>query len=46
LRRKGLRGNMVKCIREVDDGIKICVKCGDDEVTDCIEQKRGVEEKT
>jgi hypothetical protein len=46
LRRKGLRDNMVKCIREMDDGIKICVKCGDDKVTDCIEQKRGVEEKT
>jgi hypothetical protein len=24
------------------DGIKICVKCGDDEVTDFTEQKRGV----
>jgi hypothetical protein len=35
---------MGKCIREMDDGIKIRVKCGDDEVTDCIEQKR-VEEK-
>jgi hypothetical protein len=33
---------MVKCIREIYDGIKICVKCGVDEVTDCIEQKRGV----
>jgi hypothetical protein len=30
---------MVKCIREMDDGIKICVKWGDDEVTVCIERK-------
>jgi hypothetical protein len=35
--RKGLRDNMVKCIREMDDGLKICVKWGYDEVTDCIE---------
>jgi hypothetical protein len=46
LRRKGLRDNMVKCFRKMDDGIKICVKCEDEELTHCIEQKRGVEEKT
>jgi hypothetical protein len=33
---------MVKCIKEMYDGIKICVKCEDDEVTDFIEQKTGV----
>jgi hypothetical protein len=33
---------MVKCIREMYDGIKFCVKCGEDEMTDFIEQKRGV----
>jgi hypothetical protein len=42
LKIKGICNNMVKCIREIYDGIKICVKCGDDEVTDFIEQKRGV----
>jgi hypothetical protein len=46
LRRKSLRDNMVKYIGKMDGGIKICMKCGDDEVTDCIEQIRGVEEKT
>jgi hypothetical protein len=33
---------MVKCTREICNGIKICVKCGEDGVTDFIEQKRGV----
>jgi hypothetical protein len=41
LGRKGISDNM-KCIREMYDGIKFCVKCGEDEVTDFIEQKRGV----
>jgi hypothetical protein len=39
MRRKGISDNMVKCIREMYDGIKICVRCGEEEVTDFIEQK-------
>jgi hypothetical protein len=44
LRRKGISDNMLKCIRDMYeyDGIKFCVKCGEDEVTGFIEQKRGV----
>jgi hypothetical protein len=42
LRRKGISDNMVKCIREMYDGIKFCAKCGEDKATDFIEQKRGV----
>jgi hypothetical protein len=33
---------MVNCIRQMYDGIRFCVKCGEDEVTDFIEEKRGV----
>jgi hypothetical protein len=33
---------MVKCMTELYYGIKFCVKDGEDEVTDFIEQKRGV----
>jgi hypothetical protein len=40
LRRKGISDNTVKCIREMYDGIKFCVKSGEDEVTDFIEQER------
>jgi hypothetical protein len=42
LRRKSISDNMVECIRGMYDGIKFCVKCGKDVVTDCIEQERGV----
>jgi hypothetical protein len=34
--------NKVKCIEEMFDGIKFCVTCGEDEVTDFMEQRRGV----
>jgi hypothetical protein len=30
LRRKGISDNMAKCIREMYDGIKFCMKCGED----------------
>jgi hypothetical protein len=33
LRRKGISDNMVECIREMHEGIKFCVKCGEDVVT-------------
>jgi hypothetical protein len=42
LRRKGISDKMVECIRRIYDGIKFCVKCGEDVVTDFIEQERGV----
>jgi hypothetical protein len=41
-RRKGMSDNMVECIRGMYDGIKFCVKCGEDVVTYFIEQERGV----
>jgi hypothetical protein len=39
---KCVSDNMVKWISEMYDGIKICVKCGENEVTDFIEQTRRV----
>jgi hypothetical protein len=42
MRKKGTSDNMVKCNTEICDGITICAKCGEDGVTDFIEQKRGV----
>jgi hypothetical protein len=33
---------MVKCIEEMYNRIKFCVKCGEDEVIDFIKQRRGV----
>jgi hypothetical protein len=36
LRRKVMSDNMVKRIKEMYDGIKFRVKCGEDEVTDFI----------
>jgi hypothetical protein len=36
LRRKAISDNMAKCVKEMYDGIKFCLKCGEDEVTDFI----------
>jgi hypothetical protein len=44
LRRKVISDNVMKCIEEMFDGIKFCAKCGEDEVTDFMEQRRGVEQ--
>jgi hypothetical protein len=33
---------MVNCINEMYDGITFCTKCGEDEVTDFVEQMRDV----
>jgi hypothetical protein len=41
LRRKGIIDNMVKCIKEIYEGIKFCVK-SEEEVTDFIHQKGGI----
>jgi hypothetical protein len=42
LRRKRTSGNMVKCITEMYDGIRFCVKRGEDKVTGFIEQNKEV----
>jgi hypothetical protein len=42
LRRKGMSGKLVECIKSMYDGIKFCVKCGEGVMTDFIEQERGV----
>jgi hypothetical protein len=41
LRRNGISDNMLKCVGEIYDEVKFCVKCGEHEVTVFIEQKRG-----
>jgi hypothetical protein len=33
---------MVECIKRMYNGTKFCVNCQDDEVTDFVEQRRGV----
>jgi hypothetical protein len=42
MRKKGVNDNMVECIKKVCDDTKFCVKCGGNEVTDFVEQRRGV----
>jgi hypothetical protein len=41
LKRKGVSDNM-ECIKKMFHDTKFCVKCGGDEVTDFIEERRGV----
>jgi hypothetical protein len=43
LRRKAVSDNMMKYVKKIYDGIKFCVKRGDDEVTEFIEQRRGIQ---
>jgi hypothetical protein len=42
MRKKGVSDNMVQCINKMYDYNKFCVKCGGDEVTDFVKQRRGV----
>jgi hypothetical protein len=42
MRKKGVSVNMVECIKKMYDDTKFCVKCGGNEVTDFVEQRRGV----
>jgi hypothetical protein len=35
IRRKGISDKIVNCIKKMCNGVKFCVKCGDEEVTDC-----------
>jgi hypothetical protein len=41
-RKKGVRDNMVECVKEMYNDTKFCVKCGGDKVTDFVKQIRGV----
>jgi hypothetical protein len=42
MRKKGVSDNMVECIKKMYDNTKFCVKCCGNEVTDFVEQRRGV----
>jgi hypothetical protein len=42
MRMKCVSDNMVECIKKIYDDTKFCVKCGGDEVTDFVQQIRGV----
>jgi hypothetical protein len=42
VRRKVVSDNMVECIKKMYNCTKFCVKCGDDEVTDFVEQRRCI----
>jgi hypothetical protein len=42
MRKKGVSDNMVECIKNMYDDTKFYVKCGGNEVTDFVEQRRGV----
>jgi hypothetical protein len=37
MRRKGVGYNTVNYIKEMDDGVKFCVRCGEEEVADFFE---------
>jgi hypothetical protein len=39
LRRKGISDNIVKCIKEMYEGIKFCMEYGEDKVTDFTNRK-------
>jgi hypothetical protein len=41
MRKKGVSDNMVECIKKMYN-TKFCVKCGGHEVTDFLEQRRGI----
>jgi hypothetical protein len=40
--KKGVSDNMVECIKKMYNDTKFCVKCGGNEVTDIVEQRRDV----
>jgi hypothetical protein len=42
MRKKGVSENMVRCIKKMYEGIKFCVKCEGDNLTDLVEQRKGV----
>jgi hypothetical protein len=42
MRKKGVSDNMVEYIKKMYDDTKFCVKCGGNEVTDFVEQRRRV----
>jgi hypothetical protein len=42
MRQKEISENMVERIRKMYDGIKFCVKSDDNEVTDFVDQRKGV----
>jgi hypothetical protein len=42
MREKGVSDNIVECIKKMYADTKFCVKCGGDEVTDFVKQRRGV----
>jgi hypothetical protein len=44
-KKKGVSDNMVECIMKMYDDTKLCMKCGGDEVTDFVEQRRGVKQE-
>jgi hypothetical protein len=41
-RRKGISDTTVNCIKKIYNGITFCVKYGQEEGTNCVEQGRGV----
>jgi hypothetical protein len=42
MRNKSVSDNMVECIKKMYNDTKLCVKCSSNEVTDFVEQRRGV----
>jgi D-mannonate dehydratase len=43
MRRNEISDKMLNCIKKMYNGIKFCVKCGEEEVTDCVEQIKRCE---
>jgi hypothetical protein len=42
MRNKGVSVNVMRCIKKLYEGIKFCVKCDGDKVTDFVEHRRAV----
>jgi hypothetical protein len=42
MRKKGVSENMVTCVKKMYEGIKFCVKCEGDNLTNLVEQRRWV----
>jgi hypothetical protein len=42
MRNKVVSENIVRCIKKMYEGIKFCVKCEGDNLTDLVEQRKGV----
>jgi Reverse transcriptase (RNA-dependent DNA polymerase). len=41
MRKVGVSGNVVNCIKIIYQGISFCVECGEDQISSCAPQTKG-----